>query len=87
MLALVLVSSIPAAKPGPGTSTGTGRVFVPNPVQSLGNESLTDQKDSIGFMGKTMTDLANSTISTAQSLYGTSVAAKVRAAFHARGIV
>ena len=46
VLSLVLVSSIPAAKPGPGTSTGTGRVFVPNPVQSLGNESLTDQKDS-----------------------------------------
>src|SRR6185437_923281 len=46
VLALVLVASIPAAKPGPGTSTGTGRVFVPNPVQSLGDESLTDQKDS-----------------------------------------
>ena len=27
-------------------STGTGAVFVPNPVQSLGDESLTDQKDS-----------------------------------------
>jgi Zn-dependent metalloprotease len=34
-----------------------------------------------------MTDLANSTISAAQSLYGSTVAAKVRAAFHARGIV
>ena len=34
------------AKPGPGTSTGTGSVFVSNPVQSLGDESLTDQKDS-----------------------------------------
>jgi Zn-dependent metalloprotease len=44
-------------------------------------------KGQIGFTGKTMTDLANSTISTAQSLYGSSVAAKVRAAFHARGIV
>jgi hypothetical protein len=38
-------------------------------------------------MGKTMTDLANSTISTALTLYSSSVAAKVRAAFHARGIV
>jgi len=35
-----------AAKPGPGTSTGIGSVFVSNPVQSLGDESLTDQKDS-----------------------------------------
>jgi zinc metalloprotease ZmpB len=35
-----------AAKIGPGTSTGSGSVFVPNPVQSLGDESLTDQKDS-----------------------------------------
>jgi hypothetical protein len=46
LLALVLVSSISAAKPGPGTSTGTGTVFVSNPVQSLGDETLTDQKDS-----------------------------------------
>jgi zinc metalloprotease ZmpB len=35
-----------AASPGPGSSTGTGSVFVPNPVQSLGDESLTDQKDA-----------------------------------------
>jgi zinc metalloprotease ZmpB len=35
-----------AAKPGPGTSTGSGRVFVPNPVASLQNQSLTDQKDA-----------------------------------------
>src|SRR5438874_2122677 len=34
-----------AASAGPG-STGTGSVFVPNPVQSLGDESLTDQKDA-----------------------------------------
>jgi hypothetical protein len=46
LLALVLVSSISAAKPGPGSSTGTGTVFVSNPVQSLGDETLTDQKDS-----------------------------------------
>src|SRR5580765_8252318 len=44
-------------------------------------------KGQIGFPGTTMTDLANRTIDTAQSLYGNSVAAKVRAAFHARGIV
>jgi hypothetical protein len=35
-----------AASPGPGSSTGIGSVFVPNPVQSLGDESLTDQKDA-----------------------------------------
>src|SRR6266516_4719654 len=35
-----------AASPGPGSSTGVGSVFVPNPVQSLGDESLTDQKDA-----------------------------------------
>jgi zinc metalloprotease ZmpB len=34
------------ASAGPGSSTGTGAVFVPNPVQSLGDESLTDQKDA-----------------------------------------
>jgi hypothetical protein len=46
LLALILVSSISAAKPGPPSSTGTGTVFVSNPVQSLGDETLTDQKDS-----------------------------------------
>ena len=44
LLALVLVSSLAAA--GPGKTTGTAQVFVPNPVQSLGDETLTDQKDS-----------------------------------------
>jgi zinc metalloprotease ZmpB len=44
LLALVLVSSLSAA--GTNRSTGTAQVFVPNPVQSLGDENLTDQKDS-----------------------------------------
>lgn len=35
-----------ASKEGPGSSTGTGRVFFPNPVASLGDQSLTDQKDA-----------------------------------------
>jgi len=35
-----------ADKPGPGTSTGTGAVFVSNPVEDLGDQSLTDQNDS-----------------------------------------
>ena len=33
-------------KPPSGSSTGTGQVFVPNPVASLQNQSLTDQKDA-----------------------------------------
>ncbi len=45
LLALVLVS-MSAAKSGPGGTTGTASVFVPNPVQSLGDENLTDQKAS-----------------------------------------
>jgi hypothetical protein len=44
--ALIVVSSAPGAKPGPGTSTGTGRVFAPNPVATLQNQGLTDQKDA-----------------------------------------
>jgi zinc metalloprotease ZmpB len=39
-------ASAMAASPGSGSSTGVGSVFVPNPVQSLGDESLTDQKDA-----------------------------------------
>jgi len=35
-----------ATKPGPGTPTGTGRVFLPNPVADLQDQSLTDQKDA-----------------------------------------
>jgi len=35
-----------AARPGSGSATGSGRVFFPNPVASLGNQSLTDQKDA-----------------------------------------
>jgi zinc metalloprotease ZmpB len=42
------VSPASATKPGSGSSTGTGRVFMVNPVQSSGDESLTDQKDSAG---------------------------------------
>src|SRR3954447_4753854 len=35
-----------AGKNGNGSSIGSAQVFVPNPVQSLGDESLTDQKDA-----------------------------------------
>ncbi len=44
---LVLVSNTALAeKAGPGTSTGTGQVFFPNPVAQLQDQSLTDQKDA-----------------------------------------
>ena len=45
-LVTATATSVAAANPGPGSSTGIGAVFVPNPVQSLGDESLTDQKDA-----------------------------------------
>ena len=35
-----------ATKPGGGSSVGTARIFKVNPVQSSGNQSLTDAKDS-----------------------------------------
>ena len=46
IMLLVISSSASAGKNGPGTSTGTGQVFFPNPVASLGDQSLTDQKDA-----------------------------------------
>jgi len=44
--AVAVVAIAGAGKVGNGSSTGSALVFVPNPVQSLGDESLTDQKDS-----------------------------------------
>ena len=35
-----------AGKPPSSSSMGLGSVFAPNPVQTLGDESLTDQKDA-----------------------------------------
>ena len=46
VVAIGITAVATAAKMGPGTSTGSGSVFASNPVQSLGDESLTDQKDS-----------------------------------------
>lgn len=45
-LLAVLTGTVLAAKKGPGTFTGTGQVFLPNPVAYLQNQNLTDQKDS-----------------------------------------
>lgn len=46
--AVALAAATPAAatKPGSGSTTGTGSVFMVNPVQSSGDQTLTDQKDS-----------------------------------------
>jgi zinc metalloprotease ZmpB len=46
MLGAVLVAAAVAGKPSSTGSTGIASVFVSNPVQSLGDESLTDQKDA-----------------------------------------
>src|SRR6476660_1797197 len=45
-LSTIVVGAAVAKKPGGANDTGVGSVFVSNPVQSLGDESLTDQKDS-----------------------------------------
>jgi zinc metalloprotease ZmpB len=39
-------AAVAFAKPPSSSSTGTGRVFVSNPVEDLGDQSLRDQKDS-----------------------------------------
>ena len=46
VLALAVTAGALATKPPSGSSTGRGQVFLPNPVASLGNQSLTDQKDA-----------------------------------------
>ena len=43
---LALSAPATATKPGSGSSQGTGSVFMVNPVQSSGDQSLTDQKDA-----------------------------------------
>src|SRR4026209_208834 len=55
-----------ATKPGPGTSTGSGRVFFPNPVAQLQDQTLTDQNDEDyaalqpAYRTKTLTNLDGS---------------------------
>ena len=46
VLVVLLAGTALAANPGPGTSTGTGRVFFPNTVAQLQDQSLTDQNDA-----------------------------------------
>ena len=44
-VAATLAAAVPAVASAAG-STGTGTVFLPNPVADLQNQSLTDQKDA-----------------------------------------
>ena len=66
VLALVAASAAFAAKPGSGTPNGTALVFMPNPVEDLGNQELTDQKDAAAavpqaaYRSVTLTDLDGS---------------------------
>jgi len=46
VLLALFTSGALAGKEGPGTSTGEGQVFLPNPVADLGIQTLTDQKDA-----------------------------------------
>lgn len=43
---LLLSVSIALAKPGSGSSLGSGRVFFPNPVATLQDQNLTDENDA-----------------------------------------
>lgn len=43
---VVFATSAAADKPGPGSDLGAGRVFYPNPVVTLHDQTLTDEKDA-----------------------------------------
>ena len=66
LLATVAVTVAVAAKPGSGLSTGSGTVFLPNPVADLQDQSLTDEKDADypalepAYHSVTLTDLDGS---------------------------
>lgn len=66
ILVVAMSSSALAGKAGPGSDTGTGRVFFPNPVAYLQDQSLTDQKDADyaalqpAYVMVTLTDLDGS---------------------------
>jgi Fungalysin metallopeptidase (M36) len=63
---LAIAPAAHAAKPVPSGSTAPAQVFFPNPVQSLQDETLTDQKDAnypalaAAYERKTLTDLDGS---------------------------
>ena len=65
-LCVAVTPTAHAAKPAPSGSTAPAQVFFPNPVQSLRDETLTDQKDAnypalaAAYARKTLTDLDGS---------------------------
>ena len=65
-LCAAIAPAADAAKPTPTGSTAPAQVFFPNPVQSLRDETLTDQKDAnypalaAAYERKTLTDLDGS---------------------------
>ena len=65
-LCVAVTPTAHAAKPAPSGSTAPAQVFFPNPVQSLRDETLTDQKDAnypalaAAYERKTLTDLDGS---------------------------
>jgi hypothetical protein len=68
VIALLVMSGGQAygTKPGSGTSTGSGRVFFPNPVAQLQDQTLTDQNDADyaalqpAYVTRTLTNLDGS---------------------------
>jgi zinc metalloprotease ZmpB len=66
VLALATASAAFATKPGSGSPEGRALVFAPNPVQDLGNQDLSDQKDAANavphaaYHSVTLTDLDGS---------------------------
>jgi hypothetical protein len=64
--AAAVAAGVASGKGPSGSSTGTGTVFLPNPVAELQNESLTDQKDADyaalqpAYHNVTLTDLDGS---------------------------
>ena len=53
---VALAAPVQADKPPSGSSVGTGSVFEVNPVQSTGDQTLTDQKDSASAVPATAYD-------------------------------
>src|SRR4029079_8045234 len=64
--AVAALAGVASGKSPSGSSTGTGTVFLPNPVADLQNQSLTDQKDADyaalqpAYHSVTLTDLDGS---------------------------
>ena len=90
-VAAVTLSLAPAtsAKPPTGETTASAKIFMVNPVQSSGDQSLTDMKDSASAVLPTdyaTVPLDNLTCDAALARDGLPAANAVKARFAARGI-